>query len=138
MGRELGCRGVAKGPTQAVRLCCNGWVALGERWLLHSAGLLVGVLVSGLLSSHVWKQGEPLQGRYRTGSPASSYTESVTRDENSRDSCPEARLSVSKLASALGDARLTQAYWDVYIGYFSLQIFEIKYIFHLHYKKIHL
>lgn len=28
---------------------------------------------------------------------------------------------------------------DAYIEYFSLQIFEIKYIFHLHYqKKIHL
>lgn len=72
--------------------------------------------------------------RADTSSPVSSHDES-SRNKNSRESCPEARVSASKLASALWGACPAQAYCDVYIEYFSLQIFEIKYIFHLHYKK---
>lgn len=44
-------------------------------------------------------------------------------------------MPISKLARASWGGRMAQTHPDVYIEYFSLQKFEIKYTFHLHYEK---
>jgi len=85
----------------------------GDRWLFHKAGFLVGVLVSGLLSSQVWKQGEPLKIR--------RWLSRVLLRNGNRESCPKA---VSKLASLLCGvhAQLTNT------SMFTLDILVCRYL----------
>lgn len=121
---------VSGDPRQPAWLCCMGSVALRESWLIDMASWLLSWSSRGvvLFLATVQKQGEHVP---RQTLALQCRCSPNPRSGGSRDSCPKTRVSVSKLSSACG----VHAYWDVYIEYFSLQIFEIKYIFHLHYEK---